>query len=531
MVRIFIIVALVVASLGAATAARGAALPRTIVVVTDGQPDGLGARLGVPALTAIGLTAELHRVDTGLPDLGDRSDVAGILIWLDEGRVADGPAFLAWVRRATSLNLPIALMGATPALEDRFGFFIALGILYSVEERPYSYDLKAIEKEHGLVEPGRGFGGVWPIADQIRPLEPPASEAALVLQRGADQFDRTAPLLFTPRAAYAAPGYATWRSVDARNAAWMIDPSSWFRRAFRLGIRPAPEAGRINARRIFAPAIAPADAAAARGVLRAASGLGGPQPLDVLRDPPDSARRVDACATKVRSRFFGNDVLLNASATDAFAPIVAMCADDPEAARAAVRDAYAIATTLPFLTADIRLDDVEAGFRSTQIEPEGPDGWRIKTRGALQTVRFDNPGVLRLDWTRSEGVLGAARIDDALLVSLDPDVDEPLVALTQSAFEPPPFAVLVESRWVVAGLARDADNVAARVQGYGPGDMVWQVEPHSDWDIRFQPDGATQMRWRAEVGEDGLIAISLPAGAEKGAAFAMERQDYAGAGP
>jgi len=181
MVRIFIIVALVVASLGAATAARGAALPRTIVVVTDGQPDGLGARLGVPALTAIGLTTELHRVDTGLPDLGDRSDVAGILIWLDEGRVADGPAFLAWVRRATSLNLPIALMGATPALEDRFGFFIALGILYSVEERPYSYDLKAIEKEHGLVEPGRSFGGVWPIADQIRPLEPPASEAALVL--------------------------------------------------------------------------------------------------------------------------------------------------------------------------------------------------------------------------------------------------------------------------------------------------------------------------------------------------------------
>ncbi len=531
MVRIFALIALVFASLSAAAPARADALPRTVVVVTDGLPDSLAARLGVPALTAIGLRAEIHRADTGLPDLGERRDVAGILVWLDEGRIADGAAFLAWVRRATTLHIPIALMGATPALEDRFGFFIALGILYSVEERSYTYDLKPVEKIHGLVEPGRSFGGVWPVADQIRPLEPPVSEAALLLQRGADSFDRTAPLLFTPRAAYAAPGYATWRSADARDAAWMIDPAAWFARAFRLGLRPVPDAGLINARRIFAPSLAPADEAAARTVMRAASGLGGAQPLDVLLDPTEDGRRVDTCHTETRMRLFGSAMLLDGSGSGPYAPIVTMCAQDPDTARAAVRAAYAYAAANPLLTADVRLEDVEAGFASVEIVPEGRSAWRIRNRGALQTVRFDSPGAERLDWERSEGVLGAARRDDALIVSLDPEVEAPLVALTTAAFEPPPFAVLVESRWTVAGLTRDADNVAARVQGYGPGDMVWQVEPGSEWEIRFQPDGAAQMRWRAVVGEDGLISISLPAQAAKGAAFAMERQDYAGAGP
>ncbi|MFT3809213.1 MAG: hypothetical protein QM698_04795 [Micropepsaceae bacterium] len=531
MVRIFVFIALALASLGIAAGARGEVLPRTVIVVTDGLPGGLAARLGVPALNAIGLNAEIHRADTGLPDLGERRDVAGILIWLDEGRIADGAAFLAWVRRATTQNIPIAMMGATPAVEDRFGFFIALGILYSVEDRAYTYDLKPVEKIHGLVEPGRSFGGVWPIADQIRPLEPPVSEAALMLQRGADSFDRTAPLLFTPRAAYAAPGYATWRSADTRDAAWMIDPGLWFARAFRLGVRPVPDAGHINARRIFAPSLAPADAAAANGVMRAASGLGGAQPLDVLLDPPESGQPVETCHTETRTRFFGSAALLDASGRGAYAPVVTLCADDPEAARAAVRAAYAYAAANPLLTADVRLEDVTAGFAAAEIEPDGEHAWRIRNRGALQSVRFDQPGALRVDWTHSEGVLGAARMHDALIASLDPEVDEPLLALTQAAFEPPPFAVLVESRWTVAGLTRDADNVAARVQGYGPGDMVWQVEPRSEWEIRLQPEGAPQMRWRAVVGEDGLISISLPADAAKGAAFSMERQDYAGAGP
>ena len=83
----------------------------------------------------------------------------------------------------------------------------------------------------------------------------------------------------------------------------------------------------------------------------------------------------------------------------------------------------------------------------------------------------------------------------------------------------------MESRWTVAGLTRDADNVAARVQGYGPGDMVWQVEPRSEWEIRFQAEGGKLRRWRAAVGADGLIALSLPAGAASGARFATGRQD------
>lgn len=535
MLRILAIAALVCAAALFPGVARAEPMARTAIVVTDGAPDGLAARMAVPVLRKLGLKAEIHRVDTGLPELEGRRDVVGVLIWLDDGRVENGPEFLAWVRRLTTLNLPLAMTGATPAIEDRFGLFVTLGILYSVEDRPYTYDLNAVAKNAALVEPGRRFGNLWPIADQIRPLEPPASEAALLLQRAADSTDRTAPLIFTPRVAYAAAGYAVWRSADGKQAAWMIDPEAWLERAFHLGPRPVPDAGTINARRIFLPSLAPADEAAADGVLRAAQGLGRAQPLDVLLDPPTEADRiVAACGASQRAALFGYDGLLKLNddnAAQPIAPIVTLCAGDTATARGAVRAAYDYAATHPVLTAAVTLDDIEAGFASAEITDEGGLSWRVANRGALNTMRFDRPGDLRLDWERSEGVMGAARVGDALLVSLDPDVDAPLIALTRTPFEPPYFAVLVESRWSVAGLARDADNAAMRVQGYGPGDMVWQVEPNSEWEIRFQPEGKPMWRWRAVVGDEGVIALSLPAEAAEGAALAFERQDYAGAGP
>lgn len=531
MARILVFIALVLAGLAASVAARAETLARTVIVVTDGAPDGLAARMATPALIQLGLVPEIYRVDIGLPELGGRDDVAGVLVWLDDGRVADGAAFLAWVRRLTTLNLPVALMGSTPDIEDRFGLFISLGLLYSVEERPYTYDLQVIAKDHEVVEPGRRHGGVWPVADQIRPLEPLASDPVLTLQRGADSTDRTMPLLVTPRAAYAAPGYAVWRSADGKQAAWMIDPAIWFARAFRLELRPAPDAGRINARRIFAPSLAPADEAAAGRVLRTATGLARGQPLDVLLDPPPGGRIAATCGQRARTLLFGFAGVLGLNKPGAVAPIITMCADDPDTARAAVQAAYTYAASAPLFTAALRLEDVEAGFSAAKIDRVAALSWRVRERGALGTLRFERPGALRLDWRTSDGVLGAARVDGALVVSLDPDVAEPLVALTRDPWEPPPFAVLVESRWLVSGLARDADNAAMRVQGYGPGDMVWQVEPRSEWEIRYQPDGGKPMRWRSVVGDDGLIAFALPPSAGDGAALALERQDYAGAGP
>lgn len=528
MARLLVVIALIVSAL-AAFPARAETLPRTVIVVTDGGSGGVAARMAIPALTRLGLVSEVHDTARDLPDLTERGDIAGILIWLDEGRVADGAAFLAWIRVQTGRGLPIAMAGAIPAIEDRFGLFVTLGLLYSVEPRPYTYDLATVAKDREMIEPGRRFGGLWPLVDQFRPLEPPASEAALLLQRGADSTDRTAPVIFTPRAAYIAPGYAVWLSADERAARWMIDPAAFFTRAFHLELRPIPDAGLVNARRVFLPVLAPADAAAAAEVTRTGLSLKRMPPLAVLLDPPGAG--IDSCGTAARARLFGYDALLNVEAPGAFAPVVTMCASGAAAARAMLTAAYDYAAAHPLFTAAIRQDALDSGFGAATIEPDGDLAWRIRDRGGVQTVRFDAPGALRLDWTRSEGVLGAARVGGALVASLDPDAEAPLVALTRTPFEPPLFAVLVESRWSVSGLMRDADNVAADVQGYGPGDMVWQVEPRSEWEIRFQPKDGAMWRWRVVVGEDGLIRFSLPPQAANGAALAMERQDYAGAGP
>lgn len=535
MFRFLVIVALALGVAVNTGAARADMVPRTAIIVTDGVPDGVAAQMAVPVLRRLGLVPEIHRADTGLPDLAERSDVAGVVIWLDEGRVEDGPAFLAWVRRLTTAGTPIALMGETPAIEDRFGLFVTLGLLYAVEARPYTYDLSAVERDPRFTAGARRGDSVWPVADQVRPLEPHASAAALILQRGADVDDRTMPLLFTPRVAYAAPGYAVWRSPDSRHAAWRIDPAAWFTRAFHLSQRPVPDADLINARRIFLPALAPMDEAAANHVVRAATGLSRGQTLEVMLDPPFDARRVvPGCGQTARGALFGFDAMLGTTTgapLTALTPVVTMCAHDPEPSRAAIRAAYAYAIAHPLFTAPLELDEIEQGFRSAEIETDGDLSWRIRARGALNTLRFDAPGALRIDWYRSEGVLGAARLGGALVVALDPAADEPRVALTGEAFEPPPFAVLVESRWRVSGLERDADNAAMRVEGFGPGDMVWQVEPRSDWEIRYQPAEGATVRWRALVDDSGIIAFSLPSAGASAGTLTFERHDYAGAGP
>lgn len=72
---------------------------------------------------------------------------------------------------------------------------------------------------------------------------------------------------------------------------------------------------------------------------------------------------------------------------------------------------------------------IAAGFRTLRAERATPDSWRIKDRGALQTLRVDHAADLVLDIDASEGVLGARRKGDSLYLALDPGTPEPLLAL------------------------------------------------------------------------------------------------------
>jgi hypothetical protein len=121
---------------------------------------------------------------------------------------------------------------------------------------------------------------------------------------------------------------------------------------------------------------------------------------------------------------------------------------------------------------------IAAGFYSTRIVLIGERTWRIEGRGALQTLRFDTGAEERVDLARSIGILGERHTNGSLYVALDPDVDEPVVAL-EARSNGARTAFLRHSRWPIHGLARDSDGfgVHFRAQGFGSGEMVWALSP------------------------------------------------------
>lgn len=165
---------------------------------------------------------------------------------------------------------------------------------------------------------------------------------------------------------------------------------------------------------------------------------------------------------------------------------------------------------------------IAEGFDTARFLRLGPRAWRIEDRGSLQTVRFDPPlDALAVDFARSSGVLGFAHDAGALYVALDPDAAAPIVALTEGAATLP---YLVESRWPIRGLARDAAGIAFKAGGFGAGEMVWRVAPSSRW--RVTRDGGTDVDARADA--NGTLRVDLGFGRGRGREVAVR---FAGLDP
>jgi hypothetical protein len=147
---------------------------------------------------------------------------------------------------------------------------------------------------------------------------------------------------------------------------------------------------------------------------------------------------------------------------------------------------------------------IAAGFYSTTVERLGPSRWRIGSRGALQTLRFDPPDDSRmLDPARSTGVLGWRRDAGALYVALDPDDPAPVVALADAPAAPLPS--LHDSRWPVRGLRVEADGFAFEAAGFGRGAMRWRVVPGARY--RISAAGATVREAASDA--EGILAFAI----------------------
>jgi hypothetical protein len=162
------------------------------------------------------------------------------------------------------------------------------------------------------------------------------------------------------------------------------------------------------------------------------------------------------------------------------------------------------------------------GFYTLRLTAISPNAWRIENRGALNTLRFDDPGNRRVDFAASRGVMGQAFNGKTMYVSLDPSVAKVELHLSEGAASAPMRPELVASRWAIKDLKTTTSTAQFHAQGFGPGSMILRV-----------PAGAKSERWEATLGTskfyssardaNGLVVFNLPRGSEEGQLVTIQR--------
>jgi hypothetical protein len=161
-----------------------------------------------------------------------------------------------------------------------------------------------------------------------------------------------------------------------------------------------------------------------------------------------------------------------------------------------------------------RFSRIVEGFFSATIERTGDRVWRVRDRGALQTLRFDNAALDGVDFNRSRGVIGQRHELGSLFVALDEAEPDPVVALKRirSASREPHenVAYLVESRWRVFDVRQEPGEVRFATAGFGPGESTWQWPFGSRVRVRWQTASGRAGEFDVTADELDQVRLRLP---------------------
>jgi polysaccharide biosynthesis protein PelA len=153
------------------------------------------------------------------------------------------------------------------------------------------------------------------------------------------------------------------------------------------------------------------------------------------------------------------------------------------------------------------------GFFSADITALGNDSWRVRNRGPLQTMRFDQAAGLAVDFSRSVGLIGQRHTGASLYVALDEAFDEVIVALAPEAREVADGSMpyLVDSRWTFRDIRRRECGFTVIAKGFGIGQMTWGGLKAGLYRVSVRDSKETLWDDEAEVGDDGRLAFTADA--------------------
>jgi hypothetical protein len=157
---------------------------------------------------------------------------------------------------------------------------------------------------------------------------------------------------------------------------------------------------------------------------------------------------------------------------------------------------------------------IAEGFYSTRFVPMGPKRWRIKNRGHMQTIRFDDADKLAVNMETSTGVIGQRHLQGTLYVALDSTEKAPIITLKDfSPGEKLPTAeqpYLVQGRWHIWNLKFPRKHQATfTAQGFGDGEMVWKVPGPGAYELSLSNNTGVQQTLSALADGDGILKVKF----------------------
>jgi polysaccharide biosynthesis protein PelA len=152
-------------------------------------------------------------------------------------------------------------------------------------------------------------------------------------------------------------------------------------------------------------------------------------------------------------------------------------------------------------------------FFAAEIHQIDAVSWTVEHRGNLQTLRLDDADAIDIDDAKSVGVLGATRHGGSLYVALDAAI-EPAMIVTRVRDQAGPVfdrgvARLIDSRWQLQNVHKDACGFSFDAHGYGDGDMTWMTTPGQSFNVQASRNGS-ELAAAATVTADQSGKLEVP---------------------
>lgn len=168
-----------------------------------------------------------------------------------------------------------------------------------------------------------------------------------------------------------------------------------------------------------------------------------------------------------------------------------------------------------------RYAEIANGFYSIRFEQINPYTFEVHDRLGLQTIRFDAPfyEAMHVDYEQSKGVIGHTFYLNNLYVYLDADVQVPVISLSKNTSS----NYLIESRWEIRNLQKNAQELTFETWGFGPLEMTWDLTPGT-YQLQIKKENGETHQTSIHVKEDRLAVIKdLPVQSQEFIQFSIKK--------